>query len=174
MTEELRVAFKSKLESPLRVPPAPFERNVLLLDATEARQLARAAAMRIAGATVQCVSTVEAARAAWKPGSHQLVMIDLEGKGAAFREFYDYARTLSAKQAFAFYVPYPPYLSSTPNGNGQGAPRAVEREKPMSVAVTRISASRAASRARRETAESRSSSFSEAVKAAEREAENKS
>ena len=51
------------------------------------------------GATVQCASTGDAARSTWKPGSHQLVMIDLNGAGADFSDFYQYARSASAPAA---------------------------------------------------------------------------
>jgi hypothetical protein len=156
------------MATPLQVQPAPFERNILLLDSSEARQFARAAAMRAAGASVQCVSSVSNAQAVWKPGSYQLVMIDLGGKGAAFREFYEYARGLSPKQAFAFYVPYPPYLSQTPDGGPQLArARHAAPAAPIELATGNI-ATRRTARVRRAKLSS-GSSFGDAIKAAERE-----
>lgn len=157
--------------------PSGFERNVLLLDAAEARQLARAAAMRTAGATVQCAATVEDARALWKPGSYQLVLIELQDGGSGFRQFYEYARAQSADQAFGFYTSEPPYLSPDPDGRPAKPARA---RKPagsdsrssfsssLSEATQQITAARAADRARRGTAEpSLPGSFAAAVRAAE-------
>jgi CheY-like chemotaxis protein len=164
---------------------AAFERNVLLIDSVESRQLARAAAMRQAGATVQCVSTGDAARAVWKPGSHQLVLIELAGAGPDAREFYDYARALNARQAFAFYTDEPPYLSATPGGRAartarphpttakpSGAARLGARisfaEASQKMAVAR--AARPAESAAASPSSASRPSFSDAVKAAEDEA----
>ena len=159
---------------------AAFERNVLLLDGRESRQLARAAAMRNAGATVQCVTNGDAARAVWKPGSHQLVLIELKDAGADARQFYEYARALSPAQAFAFYTSEPPYLSPTPEGARSSAriePRSQRGAKPMSTslgqATQRIAFVHAsARRAAAEPPASARSSFSEAVKAAEQAQED--
>ena len=157
-----------------------FERNVLLLDVREARQLARAAAMRNAGATVQCVTNGDAARAVWKPGSHQLVIIEFEGAGADARGFYDYARALSPAQAFAFYIKEPPYLSPTPESGtvaflrgkrSRGAVSAKPMSTSLSQATQRIAFVHAS--ARRSATEAQASSrpsFSDAVKAAEQAA----
>lgn len=181
------MAFKSKLSSPLQVPPSPFERNILLLDVTETRSLARATALRTLGATVQCAFTVEAARSAWKPGSHQLVMIDLSDGGAVFQQFYQDAQAASAKQAFAFYTSQPPYLSPTPVD--ESATISVTRRraaavKPgakvdnggrsqMAAATGRIAALRPRERGERSTKAGRSLSFGDAVKAAENSANGK-
>jgi hypothetical protein len=188
------MAFKSKLSSPLQIPPSAFERNILLLDATETRSLARATALRALGATVQCAFTVEAARSAWKPGSHQLVMIDLTDGGASFQQFYLDAQAASGKQAFAFYTAEPPYLSSTPvpasvggaprrnrpaatpktAKNGNGKAEAGGRRSPVAEATGRISSLR--QRTTRQEAmsrEERSLSFGDAVKAAESRANEK-
>ncbi|MDP9267826.1 MAG: hypothetical protein M3P27_05810 [Acidobacteriota bacterium] len=183
------MAFKSRLSSPLQVPPSAFERNVLLLDVTETRSLARATALRTLGATVQCAFTVEAARLAWKPGSHQLVMIDLSDGGAVFQQFYQDAQAASAKQAFAFYTSEPPYLSSTPveaAATSATSPRRKAPAKPgarvdnggrsqMAAASGRIAALRPRehSRAERSTKAGRSLSFGDAVKAAENSANGK-
>jgi len=169
------MAFKSS-SSRIAALPSSFVSNVLLLDAAEPRQQARAAAMRSAGATVQCAATVEAARALWKPGSHQLVLIELEAAGAAFREFYDYARTACARQAFAFYTAEPPYLATAPDararkrGRGQaGQERGAGESRPsLGQASQRIARARASSRARQAPAPSAGRpSFAEAVRAAE-------
>jgi hypothetical protein len=155
-----------------------FERNVLLLDVREARQLARAAAMRQAGATVQCVTTGDAARAVWKPGSHQLVIIELDGAGADARQFYDYARALSPGQAFAFYIDEPPYLSPTPQGGGgvgttaRRAAQPKSRATSLGQATNRIAFMHASARRAESHAQAASRpSFSDAVKAAEAAAE---
>jgi hypothetical protein len=182
------VASKTRPEATApRLPESAFERNVLLLDATEERLFARAAAMRALGATVQCASTADAARSTWKPGSHQLVMIDLNGAGTDFNDFYQYARTTSTKQAFAFYIAEPPYLSSTPDGAGVRPARrrnadaaqpgngalALDGDHSVAEAARRIASVRLLVQPPAETAEpsaaaTRSLSFSAAVKAAER------
>jgi hypothetical protein len=182
------MAFKSKLSSPLQVPPSPFERNILLLDVTETRSLARATALRTLGATVQCAFTVEAARSAWKPGSHQLVMIDLSDGGVVFQQFYQDAQAASAKQAFAFYTSEPPYLSSTPveasDATSSAPRRRIAAAKPgakvdnggrsqMAAATGRIAALRPRERGERSTKAGRSLSFGDAVKAAENIANGK-
>ena len=180
------MAFKSKLSSPLQVPPSPFERNILLLDVTETRSLARATALRTLGATVQCAFTVEAARSAWKPGSHQLVMIDLSDGGVVFQKFYQDAQVASAKQAFAFYTAEPPYLSPTPvEASAISAPRrSLAAAKPggkvdnggrsqMAAATRRIADLRPRERGERSTKAGRSLSFGDAVKAAENSANGK-
>jgi hypothetical protein len=183
------MAFKSKLSSPLQVPPSAFERNILLLDVTETRSLARATALRTLGATVQCAFTVEAARSAWKPGSHQLVMIDLSDGGVVFQKFYQDAQAASAKQAFAFYTSEPPYLSPTPvsadASAGTPAPRRrLAPVKPgarvdnggrsqMAAATGRIAELRPRERGERSTKAGRSLSFGDAVKAAENSANGK-
>jgi len=181
------MAFKSKLSSPLQVPPSPFERNILLLDVTETRSLARATALRTLGATVQCAFTVEAARSAWKPGSHQLVMIDLSDGGAVFQQFYQDAQAASAKQAFAFYTSEPPYLSPTPVDPATVITtprRRAAAAKPgarvdnggrsqMAAATGRIAELRPRERGERSTKAGRSLSFGDAVKAAENSANGK-
>jgi len=155
-----------------------FERNVLLIDGVETRQLARAAAMRQAGATVQCVASGEAARAVWKPGSHQLILIELDGAGPDAREFYDYARALNARQAFAFYTNEPPYLRDVPGKERQRASARAEKRgakqgtrMSFAEASEQMAAARASGRMRREAVEapapSARPSFAEAVKAAE-------
>jgi hypothetical protein len=166
-----------------RVTPAAlasaFERNVLLIDAVEARQLARAAAMRQAGATVQCVASGASARAVWKPGSHQLVIIELDGAGADARQFYDYARSLCSRQAFAFYIDEPPYLSSTPDGGAKVAqddaaaarPGRARRKLSFAEARQQMTTARTTGRPRRSGTPARPS-FADAVKAAEAAAKN--
>lgn len=163
--------------------PSNFESNILLLDAAEPRQLARAAALRSAGATVQCARTAEAARLLWKPGSHQLVIIELDDAGADFRQFYDYARAACASQAFAFYIAEPPYLASTPDAQ-PGKRRAVREFAParggaqrraLERAGSQIATARAVHRARRDAAADTIArpSFAEAIKAAEQSAREK-
>ena len=158
--------------------PSNFERNVLLLDAAEARQLARAAAMRSVGATVQCATSAEAARKAWKPGAYQLVLIEFQGGGPEFRQFYDYARNLSATQAFGFYVEGPPYLAASPqpqagrSGRRESRPAAnpAAQSTSLAAATEQIAAKRALDRTRREASPSVPGSFAAAVRAAEQAA----
>lgn len=155
--------------------PSNFERNVLLLDAAESRQFARAAAMRSVGATVQCASTAEAARLAWKPGAYQLVLIEFQGGGPEFRQFYDYARGASATQAFGFYVEGPPFLAASPERLSRtqrqerrpSANGVLSTSTSLAAATEQIAAARVLSRNRRSVTPTAAGSFAEAVRAVE-------
>src|SRR5437868_374754 len=91
-----------------------LRRTVLLLDKDAERRAARAGAMRAQGMTVDCAVNNREARRLWKPGSHQMVMIDMRG-AAEFHDFYDEVRASSATQRFAFFTAAPPYVIDTPN-----------------------------------------------------------
>ena len=86
-------------------------RTILLLDSDPARLQARGVAMRGRGASVTCSRTAVGARSLWKPGSHDLVLIEFGGAGPQFEEFRRYASGLHTPQAFGFYTSLPPYLT---------------------------------------------------------------
>jgi hypothetical protein len=92
----------------------PGGRTVLLLDSDPARLQARGVAMRGRGASVTCSTTAVRARSLWKPGSHDLVLIEFGGAGLEFEAFRRYARGLHTMQAFGFYTSLPPYLTLSP------------------------------------------------------------
>jgi hypothetical protein len=87
-------------------------RPVLLLDSDPTRMRARSEAMQSRGASVTCSSTAGRARSIWKPGSHFLILIELGGAGPEFAEFHRFAARSHNAQAFAFYTSRPPYLTS--------------------------------------------------------------
>lgn len=163
-------------------------RAVLLLDSDGTRLQARGAAMRSRGANVVCSQTVLRARNLWSPGSHQLVLIDFQGGGPEFDEFYRDAAAQHPRQAFAFYSAERPFL--TTEVPSQSARRAAAARPPATLvhwgnsiaeACQRIAAIRPlpqAPRAERAGSasprrESRDAmSFSDAVKAAERAAKS--
>lgn len=159
-------------------------RNVLLLDADPQRLQARGLAIRQRGANVTCTSTALRARALWKPGSHDLVLIEFGGAGPDFEEFHRYAAGRHATQIFGFYTSEPPYLvyevpaadavnSLSPAVvDGDEAPAAAEHQAgpgTISEASRRIAGLRTLTRPRNpERRASGSMSFSAAVKAAEK------
>jgi hypothetical protein len=97
-----------------RKTEGPGGRTILLLDSDPARLQARGVAMRGRGASVTCSSTAVRARSLWKPGSHDLVLIEFGGAGAGFEAFRRYASGMHAPQAFGFYTSLPPYLTLLP------------------------------------------------------------
>jgi hypothetical protein len=172
---------KAKALAEIRPSASAFEKNVLLLDANESRSFARATALRTLGATVQCVRSGEEAGALWKPGSHQLIAIQLSNDdGEGFRKFQRAAQSAHPEQVFAFYRAEPPYLFLEP---GLEPKRSHRPAKPVVVPTTtngrpdysmteaarRITALAPARRqATNDARDAISDSFSEAVKAAER------
>lgn len=171
---------KIKAIAEVRPSATAFEKNVLLLDANESRSFARATALRTLGATVQCVRSGEEATSLWKPGSHQLIAIQLSTNDSeGFRKFHRAAQASHPEQVFAFYRAEPPYLFLEPGVEPKRVHRGeavVAAEPPkgradysMNEAVRRITAIAPARRQATSNArESISGSFSEAVKAAER------
>jgi CheY-like chemotaxis protein len=95
------------------VVAAPDKNKILLLDASPIRQKARAVKMRSKGAIVECAETGAEATAMWKPGSHELVLIDFRGAGTDLYDFYRLALASSRSQKFGFYTDLPPYISSS-------------------------------------------------------------
>jgi hypothetical protein len=159
-------------------------RNVLLLDADPQRLQARGLAIRQRGANVTCTSTALRARALWKPGSHDLVLIEFAGAGPDFEEFRRHALGRHAAQIFGFYTCEPPYLVyDVPAGDAVHGPTptvVVDAAAPVahqrvlglgtiSEASRRIAGLRTLTRPRNpEQRASGSMSFSAAVKAAEK------
>jgi hypothetical protein len=100
--------------SPLQGPQPPITGNrILLLDGNEINRNARAEALRVRGALVDCVGSGADARSVWNPESHDIVLIDLSSTGHEFRDFYEDAHTRGLKQTFGFYLAGPPYITTS-------------------------------------------------------------
>lgn len=162
---------------PSAPPVKPAKKSVLLIDAEPERQLTRATAMRERGVIVDAVHSGGEARALWKPHSYQLVMIELAGAAPDADEFYRYVLDREPNQRFAFYSNIPPYLTSTPpvRRTGDASP-AESRRAPVPAsgngAPTTPRAADPSNRPRLErpaTPPKLDTSFSEAVKNAERD-----
>jgi hypothetical protein len=95
----------------LNSQPIADNRRILLLDANSNSRGARTKALRDRGAHVDCVAGAEDARTVWKPGSHEIVLIDFRNAGEEMRDFYRYACVKGRKQKFGFYVDGPPYVT---------------------------------------------------------------
>jgi len=102
--EESKYSLKASL-------PIADDRRILLLDANSNSREARTKALRDRGAQVDCAAGAEDARIVWKPGSHEVVLIEFRNAGEEIHDFYRYARLNSRKQKFGFYVDGPPYLT---------------------------------------------------------------
>jgi CheY-like chemotaxis protein len=93
-------------------PPEPEKvKKILLLDADPTSRDNRAKAIRDRGAQVDCAGGGDEARALWKPGCYELVLIEFRSAGVEADDFYHYARLTSRKQRFGFYLEGPPYLT---------------------------------------------------------------
>jgi len=95
--------------------PLPHEaaKRVLLLDCDDRRRELRAEALANRGALVDGVAGSVAARMLWKPGSHDLVLVDLRGAEADFETFMSFVNAECGSQKVGFYVAQPPYLTSS-------------------------------------------------------------
>jgi len=174
----------------LRRPEPPVLHNrILLLDGNSDSRDTRANALRSRGAIVDSVGNGADARSLWKPGSHDVVLIDFSGAGADLRDFYDYAHTARVEQKFGFYIATSPYLTTSfaryeSARHEVPSPRPVERlqnhesrarvdnryRTGVPEAARRIAAAKLLSRpvALNEQAAPRGISFADAVKNAQR------
>ena len=62
---------------------------------------------------MDCADDSAGARLLWKPGSHELVLIEMRGAASNSREFYTYAHAASDGQKFGFFIPQAPYLTTS-------------------------------------------------------------
>jgi hypothetical protein len=180
--------YEQQPDSP-KPPQAAIVRNrVLLLDADDSSRDGRAKALRLRGALVDSVSSGADARSLWKPGSHDVVLIDLRSAGPDIHDFYEFAHGASGAQKFGFYLARPPYLAASraeyetakgKEGAVRPSPRNPLLRPPGTAARYRVGVPEAAQRiaaAKRlsrshvenENAKPHGLSFSEAVKHAER------
>ncbi len=91
--------------------PQEAAKRILLLDCDDRRREIRAEALASRGAVVDCAAGTVVARMLWKPGSHDLVLIDLRGAEAEFETFMSFVQAQPGCQQFGFYVAEPPYLT---------------------------------------------------------------
>lgn len=94
-------------------PPQEAAKRILLLDCDDRRREIRAEALASRGAVVDCAAGTVVARMLWKPGSHDLVLIDLRGAEAEFETFMTFVQSHRGNQKFGFYVAEPPYLTGS-------------------------------------------------------------
>jgi DNA-binding NtrC family response regulator len=111
MNSEQPAVFLNKPPPPLT--PVPSKR-ILLLDCGTTSRDTRTTALRALGATVDCVGNGADARSLWKPGSHQIVLIDFRSAGADVHDFYRHVQETCSDQKFGFYTANPPYLTKSP------------------------------------------------------------
>jgi CheY-like chemotaxis protein len=95
------------------LPSLADEKRLLLLDANGMSREKRAVALQDRGANVDSVASAKLAQNLWRPGSHEVVLIDFRNAGEEMYDFYRDARLRSAKQKFGFYVSGPPYLAKS-------------------------------------------------------------
>ena len=139
-------------------PPQEAAKRILLLDCDDRRREIRAEALASRGAVVDCAAGTVVARMLWKPGSHDLVLIDLRGAEAEFETFMSFVQSHGGKQKFGFYVAESPYLTGSAAQcryslaqQGQHAMAAEHRgdgRTGLSVAVGRIASAKQSALAR--------------------------
>jgi CheY-like chemotaxis protein len=92
----------------------PEKKRLLLVDADAGQSAVRVQIMGEAGMLVDCAADTTAARVLWRTNSYHLVLIDFRHDAQGAAEFGAEIKTDSPRQAVAFLVGKPGYLSSTP------------------------------------------------------------
>jgi CheY-like chemotaxis protein len=87
------------------------KKRLLLVDANPGKRALRVKIMGKAGMDVDCASDTIAARVLWRANSYGLVLIDLRHDAESAAEFCAEIKTDSPRQAVAFLVGKPAYLS---------------------------------------------------------------
>ena len=93
----------------------PEKKRLLLVDADAGQSAVRVQIMGEAGMLVDCAADTTAARVLWRTNSYHLVLIDFRHDAQGAAEFGAEIKTDSPRQAVAFLVGKPGYLSSSPN-----------------------------------------------------------
>ncbi len=101
------------VQTNLAQPRSWTDKRILLLDGNLESRNSRTKALTDRGAHVDCVGTGADARSLWKPGSHELVMIELRNAAADIEAFYAYAHAAFRNQRFGFYLTAPPYVTGS-------------------------------------------------------------
>lgn len=94
-------------------PPEDAAKRILLLDCDNRRREARAEALINRGALVDRAAATFVARTLWKPGTYDLVLVDLRGADADCAAFISFVHGECAHQKFGFYVSQPPYVTAS-------------------------------------------------------------
>jgi len=94
-------------------PPQEAAKRILLLDCDDRRRVVRAEAMINRGVLVDHAAKTVVARSLWKPGTYDLVLIDLRGADADCATFITFVQGECAHQKFGFYVPQRPYVTAS-------------------------------------------------------------
>ena len=170
-------------------------KRVLLVDSNGNRRDLRARLMRERGLRVDCASGAERARAMWAPRKYRYILMDLRDTPRRVKLFWQETLNQDPGQKFSFYVGKPEYLASVPPlvsarpdsedfGSWDSRIRvAFDRDPSVArwggglreacwrIAATRAMRQRLKSGALAEVAVNPRSSFGEAVRLAERLAE---
>lgn len=93
----------------------PKKKRLLLIDANAGKSALRVEIMGKAGFDVDCASDTSAARVLWHANSYHLVLIDLRHDVQGAEDFCAEIKSDSPRQAVAFLVGKPAYLSASPN-----------------------------------------------------------
>ena len=94
-------------------PPQDAARRILLLDCDNRRRESRAEALLDRGILVDHAANTVVARTLWKPGTYDLVLIDLRGADADCTTFIASVQGECARQKFGFYLAQPPYVTAS-------------------------------------------------------------
>ncbi len=94
-------------------PPQEAAKRVLLLDCDDRRREVRAEALINRGVLVDYAAKTVVARTLWKPGTYDLVLIDLRGADADCATFIAFVQGECAHQKFGFYLAQRPYVTAS-------------------------------------------------------------
>jgi len=94
-------------------PPQNAAKRILLLDCDDRRREVRAEALLNRGILVDRAAKTVVARTLWKPGTYDLVLIDLRGVDADCATFIASVQSECAHQKFGFYLAQPPYVTAS-------------------------------------------------------------
>jgi len=93
----------------------PEKKRLLLVDTDTGQRSLRVKIMGKVGITVDCAGDASAARLLWHSHSYHLILIDLRDDVQGATDLCAEIKTDSPRQAVAFLVGKPGYLSSSPN-----------------------------------------------------------
>jgi len=93
--------------------PQDAAKRILLLDFDNRRREIRAEALINRGVLVDRAAETVVARTLWKPGTYDLVLIDLRGADPDCATFIAFVQGECAHQKFGFYVPQRPYVTAS-------------------------------------------------------------
>jgi len=94
-------------------PPQEAAKRILLLDCDDRRRVVRAEALMNRGVLVDRAAETVVARTLWKPGTYDLVLIDLRGADADCATFIAFVQGECPHQKFGFYLAQRPYVTTS-------------------------------------------------------------